>query len=160
MIEDKIPGKPSQGGETAFDRMTASLDIKSGVINNNDLLLTSPGIKVTGNGMLANLNNETWKYNLKLAVDESTAENKDSRYNIGGYDIPVLCSGKIKDKRCVPDVGDILGTIVKKSVTDKLLESTGIKDKVKPTSKPSSGGSKETVDPGAIIEKGLKSIFD
>jgi len=162
MIEDKRIGKPTEGGETAFDRMTASLDIKSGVITNKDLLLTSPGIKVTGNGMLANLNDETWKYNLTLAVDESTTTNRDNRYNIGGYSIPVQCLGLIKDKHCVPNVGDLLSTILQKSVTDKLLESAGIKKKkstTTTTTPPTTSEPEKTLDPGAIIEEGLKGLF-
>ncbi|MCG8324252.1 MAG: AsmA family protein, partial [Thiotrichales bacterium] len=158
MIEDKVPGKPTEGGETAFDRMTASLDIKGGVVSNKDLILSAPGIKVSGKGMLADLNNETWNYNLVLAVDESTATNRDSRYNIGGYSIPVHCSGLIKDKRCVPNVGDILATILEKAVTDKLLESVGVKKK-KGAPASTSGGKEKVLDPGAILEEGFKDLF-
>lgn len=168
MIEDKRIGKPTEGGETAFDRMSASLDINSGVVTNKDLILSGPGFKVTGEGMLANLNDETWKYNLTLAVDETTATTQDSRYNIGGYDIPVQCRGKIQDKRCVPNVGDVLGTVVQKSLTEKLLEKAGIKKEksTAPAPAPDSGTTtqpkqeEESLDPGKLLEKGLKGLFD
>ena len=71
MFEDKRPGELDKGEQTEFNKLRANLDIKKGVVNNDDMLLTAPGFKVTGNGMMANLNDETWKYNLKAAVDEN-----------------------------------------------------------------------------------------
>jgi len=66
----------------------------------------------------------------------------------------------------VPNVGDVLGTVVQKSLTDKLLEKAGVKKEKSTAPAPDSGTTtqpkqeEETLDPGKLLEKGLKGLFD
>ncbi len=122
MIESKIPAKLDSGGETPFEKLTATLDINKGIVTNKDMLLTAPGFKVTGQGMLANLNNETIKYDMLVSVDETTTARGESHYNIGGYDIPVKCRGKLSPPDCKPDAGDIAKVLFKKTGEEKIQE--------------------------------------
>jgi hypothetical protein len=91
------------------------------------LLLTASGFKVNGKGMLINLNDETWKYNMNVIVDHSTATKGDERYNIGGYDILIKCRGKVINKVCLPDIESMIKALFKETTKQKLLDKLGIK---------------------------------
>ncbi|MCG8379258.1 MAG: AsmA family protein, partial [Proteobacteria bacterium] len=113
MYESKRPGKVDNGEQTEFDSLTGTLNIHSGIIDNDDLLMLAPGFRVNGNGMLLNLNDETWKYNFVASVDETTATRGEEKYNIGGYSLKVKCRGKIADKSCLPDLESIFQALFK-----------------------------------------------
>lgn len=150
MIETKNFGTPAPGEKTEFDKLTATLDIHNGVIDNHDLLMLGSGFSVTGNGMLLNLNDETWKYTLIAKADPTRVKQGEKTFNIGGHDIPIKCKGKITDKNCKPDVGAIAATIVQKIVLDKIFKGAG--------GKKSGSTSEEPVE--NIQDKVLKDIFD
>jgi len=90
LLESKRPGQVKQGGETRFQKLTATMNIKNGVVTNKDLLILAPGFRVNGEGMLANFHDNTIKYNLAIAVDESSATRGEESFNIGGYKVPIF----------------------------------------------------------------------
>lgn len=129
MIESKRPAEIPKGGETQFQSLTGTLDIKNGAVFNQDLLLDGNGFKVSGEGMLANLNDMTIKYDSKIAVDAASAEQDSQRYNLGGYVVPIRCRGEISGKSCLPDLADLAKTAataaVKEKVKEKLQDAVG-----------------------------------
>ena len=127
MYESKRFGDIETTGDTQFKSLTATLNIKNGIIDNDDLLLSATGFKVNGKGMLINLNDETWKYNMNVIVDNATATKEEERYNIGGYNILIKCRGKVVNKLCLPDLGSMLEAIFKETTKEKILEKIGIK---------------------------------
>ena len=127
MYESKRFGDVETTGDTQFKSLTATLNIKNGIVDNNDLLLSATGFKVNGNGMLINLNDETWKYNMNVVVDSSSATKDENRYNIGGYNILIKCRGKVINKLCLPDLGSMIEAIFKETTKEKLLDKIGIK---------------------------------
>ena len=127
MYESKRFGEIKTSGDTQFKSLTATLNINNGIIDNDDLLLTASGFKVNGKGMLINLNDETWKYNMNVIVDHSTATKGDERYNIGGYDILIKCRGKVINKVCLPDIESMIKALFKETTKQKLLDKLGIK---------------------------------
>lgn len=159
MIETKNFGKPDPGEKTEFDKLTATLDIHNGIIDNHDMLMLGSGFNVTGKGMLLNLRDETWKYTLVAKADATRVQQGEKTFNIGGHEVPIKCKGKIADKSCKPDVEAIAGTIVKKAVVDKLFEEIGVKKK---SSDPTgTSGSTTTEEPAKNIkEEVIKDIFD
>ncbi len=132
MLESKRLGTVKQGGETRFEQLKGTLNIKNGVVKNNDLLITAPGFKVNGGvnkkDTLGNLRNNSIKYDLSVAVVEGGTTRGDANYNIGGYAIPIRCRGSLDDlaSACKPDYGKLLGVAIKKGLLDKLGESIGI----------------------------------
>ena len=130
MLESKRFGKVDTSGQTEFESLTATLDIKNGVVDNRDMLMQGKGFKVKGEGMMVNLNDETWKYNLTVINDPSSATRGEERFNIGGYDILIKCRDKIADKKCLPDLGSMIDAVmkdtVKKELQDKLGEKLGL----------------------------------
>ena len=129
MIETKRPAAVPKGGETQFQSLTGTLDIKNGAVFNQDLLLDGNGFKVAGQGMLANLNDMTIKYDSKIAVDAASAEQGTERFNLGGYEVPIRCRGEISGRSCLPDLADIAKNAataaVKEKVKEKVKEAVG-----------------------------------
>ena len=131
MIESKTPAPLPKGGETQFQSLTGTLDVRNGAVFNKDLLLDGNGFRVTGDGLLANLNDMSIKYDAKIAVDAASTEQGAHRYNLGDYTVPVRCRGEISGKSCLPDVGDIAKTAakaaVRKEVEKKVQDAVGDK---------------------------------
>lgn len=165
MIETKRFGDVNPGEKTEFDKLTATLDIHNGIIDNNDLLMLGSGFSVTGKGMLLNLHDETWKYVLVAKADETRVVQGEKTFNIGGHEVPIKCRGKLVEKDCKPDVGAIAETIVKKAVLDKVFEKIGVKDKQtvpqQPTETTPEQQQTQPQDPlNEIKDKALKDLFD
>ena len=120
MIESKRFGNVNSEGETKFEQLSGTLDINQGIVHNKDMLMTATGFTLTGQGMLANLNDETIKYDMKVNVVETSATRGEQRYNIGGYEIPVKCRGQLSKPDCKPDLGDIAKVLLQKGGEEKL----------------------------------------
>ena len=114
------------GEKTEFDKLSASLVIKSGIVDNHDLIMSSPGVRVTGKGMLANLRNGSIKYDMLAAVDKSTVTRGQQQYELKGRTIPIECRGQYQSPSCRPDYDGLLKATVKKKAEDLLKK--GLKD--------------------------------
>ena len=120
IIESKSLQPVPQGGTTQFQSLTGSLDIQNGVIYNKDLLLDGLGFKVAGDGMLANLNEMTIKYDARVAVDQGSLEQGAAHYNLGDYVIPIRCRGPLSGTSCVPDFGELAKRAATKAIKDEI----------------------------------------
>lgn len=120
MVETKRPGVVQKGGETKFQTLAGTINFQNGVGSNNDLLLDGSGFKVTGNGIVANLNNDTMKYDALVSVESARSQQGESTYNLGGYSVPIKCRGKFGADTCKPDIGDIVAEIAKSAVTKEI----------------------------------------
>lgn len=116
MIESKRPSALSKGGETRFQSLSGTVRFTNGVGSNNDLLLDGSGFRITGEGIVANLHNDTMKYDAEVSVDKGAAQRGESNYNLGGYSVPIRCRGKLGADACKPDAGNILAEIGKNAV--------------------------------------------
>ncbi len=120
MIRSKRIGSLPQGGQTAFNNFSATLDIHNGVVNSNDLLIEAPGWKVNGAGTLVDLGNDSINYNLVATVEPSTATSNAETFDIGGYSLPIACKGNINSPSCLPDAKQILTAAVGNEVQRRL----------------------------------------
>ena len=98
----------------------------------------------------------SWKYDLKVAVDERSLSQGEKTYNLGDYTIPIKCRGKIVGSNCKPDKMNLAGRAVKKMIFDKLnLPGQGQATPADTTS------GDQNVDPSKeMLNKALKSIFN
>ncbi|MBT8446962.1 MAG: AsmA family protein, partial [Gammaproteobacteria bacterium] len=151
----RLGGNVKAAGETPFDSLTGTLDIDRGVIGNRDMLLTSPGLRMKGKGILADLNTNTINYGLRLSVDESTVERGTERYNLGGFSIPIDCRGSISAPNCQPDYQEIVAKALQRVVTDKLGDLLGGKKAA-----PAQGGQPAPAKPEDLLQDALRGIFD
>ena len=131
MLESKTPGKVQAEGNTSFKELTATLDINNGIVTNNDLLMLAEGfnVKQKDENMLANLNDDSIKYDMRVSVDETRTTKGEKTYNIGGYKLPVRCRGQLSAPDCKPDAADIATLLYKKVGKDVLKDALGIKSK-------------------------------
>lgn len=128
MLESKRAQKVKEGKQTRFDQISGTFQVKNGVVTNDDLVLTGEGFRVTGKGVLGNLTTERIKYDLLAKAVERSATRNQSRYNLGGYSIPIACDGNFEDPSCDPDYGSILvkaGIKAATGIVGKTLEGAG-----------------------------------
>jgi hypothetical protein len=125
MIECKCPVPVPKGGETRFTSLGGTLTAKNGVIRNEDLVLAGNGFTIKGKGMLANLHDNTLKYDLELGVTEQRTQAGTAHYNLGGYDVPIQCRGQIEEPSCLPDFGQIMAQVVKGAAKKEVEKAVG-----------------------------------
>ncbi|HWK53078.1 MAG TPA: AsmA family protein, partial [Hyphomicrobiales bacterium] len=113
---------PQSGGQTPFDTFAATLAIQNGVVSTNDLDIAAPDWAITGNGTLANLNDDTINFNLVTLMQEGTLTADGTEYEVGGHALPIACSGNLSSPRCLPDVQAIFTAAVGNVVQQRLGE--------------------------------------
>ncbi len=119
MIRNKRVQPMPQGGETPFEQFSGTLAIQSGIVSSNDLAIKAPGWNVAGTGTLANLTNDTIDFDLLTTVDETPASDGQP-YDLGGYSLPIACTGALAGPRCLPDAQQIISAAVTGAVTRRL----------------------------------------
>jgi uncharacterized protein involved in outer membrane biogenesis len=119
MIRNQRVAPLPQGGETAFEQFAGTLAIDNGVVSSDDLTIKAPGWNVAGTGTLANLTNDTIDFDLIATVDETPASDGQP-YDLGGYSLPIACTGALAGPRCLPDAQQILASAITGAVTRRL----------------------------------------
>lgn len=120
MIRSRQVQRLPQGGSTPFEASSATLAIRNGVVSTNDLSIKAPGWQLTGGGTLADLATEMIDFRMQVAVDETTATSTETEYDLGGYTLPIACTGTIGSPRCLPDAEQIIRGAVSEAVTERL----------------------------------------
>jgi AsmA protein len=133
-LTHKKSGKPQakKGKDTQFSSITGSYTINRGVINNNNLQLLTPYAQANGAGSV-DLRNQTINYQLTAGP---TAVNGHQAWNF-----PILITGPIAKPKIAPNMGAILGQVVKDAFGDLIKKALGgdsttaTKQDAKPASK-------------------------
>jgi AsmA protein len=124
-LERKRPEIPPAGGSTRFRSVTGSLNVERGVVQNRDLLMEGEGFQIAGEGVLADLPRKRMDFAARLRVPPGTTEAQGHRYNLGDYEIPILCRGPLAVKSCTPDLVGLAGRATGKALqkgVEKLIE--------------------------------------
>lgn len=124
---------------TPFNALRASLTIKNGVLNNQDLAVEIPGIDAKGAGSV-NLNNQTLDYRIGLTLKGDQRENRDPACRVNKYiantPIPLRCQGSFVNagkNLCGLDndaIGKMIAEMAGKAVEKKIEET--VKETIKP----------------------------
>lgn len=109
-----------QGGSTPFDAFSATLAVQNGVVRSDNLLISAPGWRVNGNGTLVDLGNDSIDFDLLASVEASTATRADEEFDLGGYSLPIACTGTLASPRCLPDAQQIITAAVGNAVQRRL----------------------------------------
>ncbi len=163
MIRSRSAGQFTRGTQTAFDSFAATLRLENGVVNSDDLLIRSPGFQVTGRGTLLNLHDDSINYNLLTSVTAATATRNDQQYDVGGYSVPIACSGSMAAPRCLPDAGEIFRAAfaneVRNQVDNLLRRATGTDQSQAPTTSADQDSTTQQ-DPGReLINRALDRLL-
>ena len=118
-----------RGEQTPFDNLSATIQIDNGIARSSDLLIQAPGFNVAGAGTLANLKNQSIDFDLLASVNAASATLEAEQYDIGGYSLPINCSGSMNSPSCLPDVDSILsaaiGNVIQEGLGNVLQEGIG-----------------------------------
>ncbi|HHX82728.1 MAG TPA: hypothetical protein GX696_07090, partial [Pseudomonadaceae bacterium] len=93
---------------------------RNGVVSTQDLSVKAPGWKLSGNGTLVDLGRDTIDFHLLVEIDEATVTSSETEYDLGGYSLPIACSGSINGPRCLPDAEQIIAAAVTTAVQERL----------------------------------------
>ncbi len=91
--------------KTDFSALTARLNIKNGVVHNNDLKLSSPLLRITGKGK-ANLVTERLDYRVEPKIVASLEGQNGSKAS--GLNIPLNIKGTFSSPKVQPDLKAML----------------------------------------------------
>lgn len=121
------PGTDTGTQQTDFSELSGTFAINSGVVNNNDLALKSPFLRVHGAG---NIDLPAALVNYRLTPElVNTSKGQGGKEDIQGLQVPVIVSGPLHHPRFQPDL--------KGMVTEGLKDPEKLKANIK--------GAEETV---------------
>jgi len=102
LLQKQAPAATGSGGATTFDVFKASADVKDGVATTHDLNISSPYLRVTGQGT-ANLVSDAINYQVKATLlQQPAAAGKANVHTLA--DIPVNITGTLSSPSVRPDL--------------------------------------------------------
>ncbi|MGD8619433.1 MAG: AsmA family protein [Gammaproteobacteria bacterium] len=121
----KLKGQPApqeQPNQTDFSVMQGTATVHNGVVRNDDLLLQSPLLRISGKGQVS-LPAETIDYTLTTKlVGSLEGQGGKSQEELKGVSIPVRVGGTFSKPTYVPDLGAALSEAAKARVEEKVEE--------------------------------------
>jgi AsmA protein len=122
----KLKGQPAppeqQPNQTDFSSMQGTATVSDGVVRNNDLLLQSPLLRITGMGQVS-LPAETIDYTLTTKfVGSLEGQGGKSLEELKGVSIPVRVGGTFSKPTYAPDLGAALSDAAKARLEEKVEE--------------------------------------
>ncbi len=119
--------------ETPFTDLSVSFQIRNGIMNSQDLVITSALPLVRGKGSI-NLNNNTLDYTLKTSADAKLVELVGMDKKLTGVPLRINLNGNLASPAYSVDWVRIVGRVLEKTQKKKLLDSLFGKKKKKKTS--------------------------
>ena len=116
------PAPKDEAQKTDFSEFRGTATVKQGVVHNNDLLLSSPLLKITGAGQ-ADLVREQLNYRVKAEVVANIQlQGGDPLEKLKGEQIPLLITGSFVDPKFKLELDKILEAKLKAKVKEKVEE--------------------------------------
>lgn len=167
MIREQRPRTIARGERTPFDSFSSSITVNNGIVTTDDLLIESSGFDVSGRGTLVNLANDSIAFNMVANVDQTPASDEQA-YDIGGYSLPIACSGLINSPTCLPDIQSILAgairsavqrglsDLIQRAIGDEVTEGNGTGTESTTATEP-----EEEIDPRQeLLNRALENLFN
>ena len=110
----------NQAEKTDFSELKASFKVSHGVAHNEDLLLMSPLLRVTGSGDI-NIGHDSLNYVTKAKLVGSL-QGQGGQNNLSGITVPVRLSGPYNNLKYTLDFGAMVTEAAKQKVKNKLEE--------------------------------------
>lgn len=104
---------------TSFSSLSGTFHIDHGNVINKDLTLTSPTLRVTGDGE-ANLISQQFSYYVKASINESNHQELDKLQSLMGGGIPLKISGTFSNYKVTPDSAVITKAATKLFIQKKV----------------------------------------
>ena len=131
VLKGESPTATAEAAKTDFSSLTGSFNAKNGVINNQDLALMSPLLRIRGAGT-ADLTKEVIDYTLGVAIVETSKGQQGKELaDLKGLTIPVKISGSFNDPKPTVDLAALFKDNAEAKVKEKLeAEKARLKDKI------------------------------
>ena len=142
------PATAGQARKTDFTELAGTFTIRKGILNNDDMRLQAPVLRVTGRGQV-DLPERTVNYRLEPQA-APTLEGQGGAQQVTGVMVPLIIEGPWDDLKYSPDLSSVVETALKDpEAFKKQLEQMGdqgkaLKDALKNMEK--KGGSDAAVD--------------
>lgn len=144
---------------TGFAALSATGVITNGVFANNDLLAQSDLMKVTGKGS-ADLATQKIDYLLTVYLTDRVGREEDSGLvALGNRAIPYRVKGTFTELEQSAAVGELIKTEIKNVLMDELQKKLGNQETAPGKDSSKEPAQKDVLDPGTLLQKGLKGIF-
>lgn len=108
----------NQADETPFSNLSATANIKNGLLSNNDLSLQANEISATGKGLI-NLADQTINYRLTAQYLQSQNTNQTP------FLLPINITGSLSSPSIKPDLGPIARRMLENTLKKKIEDYTG-----------------------------------
>jgi AsmA protein len=128
-----LPAPPNEPEKTDFSSVTGTATVRNGVVNNPDLVLSSPLIRVKGSGT-ADLPKEQVNYLVKTEIVASLkGQGGESMEKLKGLLIPVRIQGPFSKPKFKVEMDEVFKEAAKKKVEEKVKKKLDdkFKDKFK-----------------------------
>ncbi|MCF6322930.1 MAG: AsmA family protein [Gammaproteobacteria bacterium] len=103
-----VPSVSAEMRDTDFAELTASFKIKNGVVNNRDLSIKSPFLRLGGDGQV-NLVNETINYLATIVLSKTNEGQGGGELDeLRGLKLPVRVTGTFAEPKFKPELSDVL----------------------------------------------------
>jgi AsmA protein len=124
-----LAGVPRPSGDvrkvTKFNQVSGTANVKDGIATSQDLLVTTPSMKVDGGGQLS-LPEMSVDYAIDVSMtDAIKLQGCEQLESLVGKSIPVTITGAIEEPKVRPDFGQLVRHAVEDKVKDKLLDILG-----------------------------------
>ena len=122
----KLTGKKATASDepvqTDFAELSGSANIKSGLVQNQDLLMKSPFFRINGRGK-ANLIKESIDYLTEVSIVEtSKGQGGKELSDLKGLTIPVKIGGTFTEPKFKPDLKNLISDGAKQKAKEKIEE--------------------------------------
>jgi AsmA protein len=110
----------NQGEKTDFSSLTASFKVNRGVAHNDDLLLMSPLLRISGGGDI-DIGHDSLNYVTKAKLVGSL-KGQGGQSNLSGVTVPVRLSGPYNNLKYRLDFGAMVTEAAKQKIKTKLQD--------------------------------------
>lgn len=126
-----LPAPPNEPEKTDFTALTGTATVKNGLVDNRDLAVSTPLLRINGAGT-ADLVSEQVDYLVKASVVASLqGQGGDPLEKLKGVTIPVRVKGPFSKPGFKVELGEVLKEETKKKVEEKVKEKLKLDDKLK-----------------------------
>jgi AsmA protein len=131
VLKGESPTATAEAAKTDFSSLTGSFNARNGVINNQDLALMSPMLRIKGAGT-ADLTKEVIDYTLGVSIVETSKGQQGKELaDLKGLTIPVKISGSFNAPKPAVDLATLFKDNAEAKVKEKLeAEKARLKDKI------------------------------
>jgi AsmA protein len=119
--------KVSEQEETDFAELKGSPTVTDGVVVLNDLEGKSPGLRIQGQGVVADLTKDTINYTASVTVvDTSKGQSGRELAELNGFTLPIKIHGTLKGPKIDPDISAIVTSRATKELEKQILKKLGV----------------------------------